>query len=149
MKWTFSSSELPELINLLLRPGQPFWETRSTGLFIPQASLLPGVLCICAGKIHVFVFWDLRAQKPGEEGRDRVPQISLLSAAARNLPREKTHQTLLEMPRLFLGGCGGLVCGCTHRGFPISSEKEPSLSFPATELSLHKPAARASSECVA
>lgn len=39
MKWTFSSPELPELINLPLRPGQSFWETRSTGLCIPQASL--------------------------------------------------------------------------------------------------------------
>ena len=39
MKWTFSSPELPELINLLLRPGQSFWETRSIGLCIPQASL--------------------------------------------------------------------------------------------------------------
>lgn len=39
MEGTFSSPELPDLINLLLRPGQSFWETRSTGLCIPQASL--------------------------------------------------------------------------------------------------------------
>lgn len=39
MKWTFSSPELPELINPLLRLGQSFWETRSIGLCIPQGSL--------------------------------------------------------------------------------------------------------------
>lgn len=81
------------------------------------------------------MFWDWRGQKPGEERRDQVPQVSLMSAAARNSPWEKNNPKLLEMPWLFLGR------GCTHAVFPISSEKEPSLSFLAAELSLYKAAA--------
>jgi len=48
------------------------------------------------------VFWDWRRQKPEEERRDQVPKVSLLSAAARNSPWEKTNPKLLEVPWLFL-----------------------------------------------
>lgn len=70
---------------------------------------------------------------PGEERR--FTPVFLLSAAARNLPWEKTNPEPLEILQLFLGR------SCTHAVFPISSEKEPSLSFLAAKLTLYKAAA--------
>lgn len=132
MKWTFSSPELPELINLLLRPGQSFWETRSIGLCIPQASLcLASRVSVQEKSVSssIYLWFGIGGGRSlGKREGIEFPK----SPCCQQLPGTRHGRK----PTQSCWRCLGSSCAeGAHVVFSISSEKEPTVSFLAAQQS--------------
>lgn len=138
MEGTFSSPELPDLINLLLRSGQSFWETRSTGLCIPQASLSPAS-CISVREKSIYLCFGIgEGRRLGKREEIKFPK----SPSCQQLPGAHHRQK----PTTCCWRCLGLSWvgtealsgdACTHAVFPTSSEEASLPSLQQSCLCCH------------